>query len=308
MTNSTLNKAKANKKDEFYTLLEDVKRELIHYTRHFEDKVIYLNCDNPHYSNFWTYFYKNFSLLGIKKLIATYYSEESYKWEYNGKSVTKTKLKGDGDFKSPECIDILKDVDIVVTNPPFSLFRDFISLMVESGKSFIVWGNQNALGHTELFPLINNNEVWTGYIANKTCAFQVPLDYENGKIVEGKKYIQVPSITTFTNLDIEKEHVDIKLTKTYNEEDYPMYDNYDIIEVGRVNNIPKDYYGIMGVPITFIHKHNPEQFEILGSHRWEKDEDVIKSYKGSREECLKDKKTTINGKETYSRIFIRRKR
>lgn len=220
-----------------------------------------------------------------------------------------TKLKGDGDFRSEECLGLLKEADIVVTNPPFSLFREYIAILMEYDKKFVIWGNTNAITYKEFFPLIKGGKVWGGFHFNKTCVFQIPDSYEKydekltNEIGDGYKYCQVPSIATFTNLDIKKRHEDMILIRRYNSEDYPKYDNYDAIEVSKVKDIPYDYEGVMGVPITFMDKYNPDQFEILGATEsegkgfsnglWDEDSGVAQPL--------------INGKRRYKRLFIRNK-
>ena len=311
MRNKNLRKAKKEKNDEFYTQLTDIEKELVHYKEQFKDKIIFCNCDDPECSNFWKYFYLNFEHLGLKKLIATHYEEEksTYKLEYDGKEKVKTQLKQNGDFRSPEAVEILKETDIVVTNPPFSLFREYVTQLMEYEKQFIIMGNNNAITYKEIFPLLKNNEMWLGYHVNKTMEFMLSPDYDRWDRIDGKgnKYGKVPAITWFTNLDVKKRHEKLILYKTYTPEKYPKYDNYDAIEVNRVANIPVDYDGVMGVPITFLGKYNPEQFEILGSQRWAKSQELLDVYCGDKIPPESDKKTTINGKETYDRIFIKRK-
>ena len=314
--NSNLRNANKAKKDEFYTQLVDIELELKHYRKHFKDKVVFCNCDDPYESNFFKYFAMNFNFLGLKKLVATCYmgspvvgeqfeqlsifdilpSEENlpkrfpYKIEItevidiNGdgavdltdveyllrnKNNVLTLLDGDGDFRSPECIEILKKADIVVTNPPFSLFREYVAQLVEYDKKFLVIGNQNAITYKEIFPLIKDNKLWLGVSMNGSNRyFQVPDDYplteKTGKIVDGKKYAFVKSVVWFTNLETPKRREKIELYKKYTSEEYPKYDNYNAINIDKVSEIPEDYYGEMGVPVTFLHKYNPEQFEIIG--------------------------------------------
>ena len=259
--NANFHKAKSAKNDEFYTQLTDVEKELIHYTEHFRDKVIYCNCDEPQYSAFWKYFHLNFSALGLKKLISTHYdcTQPTYKMEYEGgndndiEAGVKTPLEGNGDFRNQECRDSLDGVDIVVTNPPFSLFREYVSILMEHNKDFLIIGNMNALHYVEIFPLIMSNKIWLGISAPKE------FDTPNGLT---KK---ISGLTRwFTNLDIDKHQEKLVLWKTYNTDEYPKFDNYDAINVDKVANIPADYDGVMGVPITFMDSYNPDQFEILG--------------------------------------------
>jgi len=315
MANETLDKAKKNKADEFYTQMPDIEAELRHYKEHFRGKVVLCNCDDPYESNFFKYFAMNFNHLGLKKLIATSYSDspvaygrlplfeiQSLKRKPNGEKpackieITEvpdvnadgavdladvetllksrknalTLLEGDGDFRSAECVELLKQADIVVTNPPFSLFREYVAQLVEYDKKFIILGNQNAITYKEIFKLIKANLLWLGVDNNGTKWFQVPLDYdiktESRKRIDsnGKKYFSFGSILWFTNLDIAKRHEVLTLYKRYTPEEYPTYDNYDAINVDKVAEIPYDYDGAMGVPITFLDKYNPDQFEILG--------------------------------------------
>lgn len=265
MANTNLNKAKKVKNDEFYTLYSDIAKELAHYQQHFKGKIVYCNCDNPEKSAFWRYFHINFSAMDLKKLIATYMGTPTYKMEYTGGNdvdVTvglMTPLKGDGDFRSQECLDILKESDIIVTNPPFSLFREYIAQLMEYGKKFIIIGSKNAITYKDFFPLLKDNKVWIGY--NNVNDFQQP----DGSF---KKF---GNIGWFTNLDIKKRHEKLVLWKTYTPEEYPKYDNYDVINVNKVAEIPIDYDGVIGVPITFLDNYCEEQFEILGianSARW----------------------------------------
>lgn len=285
--NDNLHKAKDAKNDEFYTRIEDVAEELRHYKKHFAGKVVFCNCDDPTWSAFWRYFHLNFAELGLKKLISTHYdrTEPTYKMEYEGgddnnvEVGVKTPLEDNGDFRNKECLDLLDECDIVVTNPPFSLFREYVGTLMERGIKFIIWGNNNAITYKEFFPLLKENRVWLGYTANKTCAFRVAEGYRfdeklTAQYNDGFKYGKVPAISVFTNLDIQKRHEKLILWQRYYDDDgnplpdveerYPRYDNYMAINVDRVANIPVDYEGVMGVPITFLDKYNPEQFEIVG--------------------------------------------
>lgn len=275
--NANLHKAKDAKNDEFYTQLTDVSKELMHYKQHFKDKIVLCNCDDPKWSNFWKYFHLNFSALGLKKLISTHYdkNEPTYKMEYTGgddndiEVGVKTPLEGNGDFRNQECLDLLDEADIVVTNPPFSLFREYVAQLMEYKKKFIVWSNTNAITYKEFFPLLKDGEVWAGYLFNSTCVFRVGDGYKYDEKItqqmnDGYHYGKVPSIATFTNLDIKKRHEEIILWKNYTPEEYPKYYNYDAINVDKVDLIPCDYDGAMGVPITFLNKYNPEQFDIIG--------------------------------------------
>jgi len=306
MANGDLNKANKNKKDEFYTQLSDIEKELGHYKEHFKDKVIFLNCDDPEESNFWKYFYLNFKFLGLKKLIATHFGngKPSYKLEKTNGDTKKTPLKQNGDFRSPECIEILKEADIVVTNPPFSLLREHIAQLIEHNKRFVIIGNINALSYKEVFKLIKENKIWLGYsIHSGDREFKVPDDYPlnaSGYRVDenGVKYIRVKGVRWFTNWDYKERHQDFLLYKTYkgNENEYPKYDNYDAINIDITKDIPNDYKGNMGVPITFMDKYNPEQFEIIGQMATTKVHGFNYGY------------PYINGKKKYARIIIRNKK
>lgn len=258
-TKATLDLAKYNKKDEFYTLYKDIEKELSYYTKHFKNKIVYCNCDNPKYSNFWKYFYNNFKRLHLKKLIATYYNPNGNvcAWEYEGndKTLSVTPLLGNGDFASDECIKYLKQADIVVTNPPFSKFREYIALLTKYHKKFIVWANQNAITYKQFFPLLMNHQVWVGGIAGKNMIFRVPKDYKHSqhltdKINDGHHYSKIPMITTFTNLTLDKQADNFKPVKHYNLEDNPNYDNYPAFEVARVNDLPVDNDIIAYIPLA----------------------------------------------------------
>ena len=303
--NSNLSKAKTAKNDEFYTQMTDVEKELKHYKEHFKDKTILCNCDDPVHSAFWKYFHLNFNHLGLKKLISTHYLAQQFKWdlnaekpyvmEYTGENDndvnvgTKTYLKGDGDFRSAECIEFLKESDIVVTNPPFSLFREFVAILMKYEKKFIIIGNKNAITYKEFFPLLRDNKVWIGY--NSVEKFIQP----DNKI---KKF---GNIGWFTNLDIKKKHEKLVLWKNYNPEEFPKYDNYDAINVDKTSDIPIDYKGVMGVPITFLNKYNPEQFEIIDARTITNIPQLI----NKQTMLIKDKDGCIDGIAKYARICIR---
>ena len=258
--NANLHKAKDAKNDEFYTQLTDVAKELMHYKEHFKDKIVLCNCDDPTWSAFWKYFHLNFAELGLKKLISTHYDKEeaTYKMEYTGgddndiEVGVKTPLEGNGDFRNKECLDLLDECDIVVTNEPFSLFREYVAILMEHKKKFLIIGNKNAITYKEFFPLLKDNEVWLG------CTNVKEFLQPDGSI---KKF---GNIGWFTNLDVAKRHEKLILWKKYTPEEYPTYNNYDAINVDKVSEIPCDYDGVMGVPITFLDKYNPEQFEIIG--------------------------------------------
>ena len=290
MANIDLNKAKAAKQDEFYTRIEDIELELKHYRHHFKGKVVLCNCDDPRCSNFFRYFTLNFEVLGLKKVIATCYKNQDvdlfsqHKCEkavyqiYEGDKNNNRKvddeeidvkpLKGDGDFRSKECVELLKEADIVVTNPPFSLFREYIAQLVQYNKKFLVIGNQNAIKYKEIFPLIQSNQIWLG-VRSGDMAFTVPNDSEPRATrfwidERGQKWRSLGNTCWFTNLEHDKRNATIALFRKYNPNDYPTYVNYDAIEVSKTADIPCDYDGVMGVPITFMDKYNPNQFEIVG--------------------------------------------
>ena len=341
MANKNLNAAKTAKKDEFYTQLTDIERELQHYWQHFQGKTVLCNCDDPYESNFFKYFALRFNQLGLKKLICTCYDgspitgtqlslfsldaegnekKTAYKVEItevgdmngdgavdltdveyliqNNKNVLSA-LKGNGDFRSQECIELLKEADIVVTNPPFSLFREYIAQLMEYDKKFLVIGNQNAITYKEIFPLLMTDKLWLG---NKSgdMAFKVPEDYEPRETrywqdETGQKWRSMGNICWYTNLDHNKRHEELDLVCRYSPEEYPTYDNYNAINVNKVDDIPNDYEGIMGVPITFLDKYNPDQFEIKGIDRYVEDNPRY----GHRFQ--------LNSKEVYARILIRNK-
>lgn len=319
--NQTLHIAKFAKKDEFYTQLSDIESELKHYERHFKNKAVFCNCDDPRNSNFFNYFAYNFEYLGLKKLITTCYknqetdlflqeeTEKAVYLEYNGdkngnkipdaEEIGIKPLKGDGDFRSIESISLLKQADIVVTNPPFSLFREYVAQLIEHNKKFLIIGNINAITYKEIFKLIKENKVWLGVnMGRGISGFIVPDHYElygteTNIDILGNRIISPNNCLWLTNLDTSKRHEDILLTKKYygNETEYPKFDNYDAINVNKTQDIPSDYAGVIGVPITFLHKYNPEQFEL------------IKFRKGNDEKDL-----SINGKCPYFRILIKNKK
>lgn len=316
-TNNLLHKAKSSKSDEFYTLLEDIERELAFYKRCFYGKTIYCNCDNPKESNFFKYFFQNFKQLGLKKLIASYYVPDTQDLfqqsdlshggyiECTLKDIGADDVRlpvrlfnGDGDFRSQECISLLQQADIVVTNPPFSLFREFISQIVRYNKQFLVIGNINAITYKEIFQLIQSNQVWLGvHLGRGISGFKVPEHYEmygteahiSGN---GDRIIAPNNCLWLTNLDVQTRHDFLKLTRVYrgNEDLYPKYDNFDGINVNRTQDIPMDYDGVIGVPITFLHKYNPSQFEIIQFRKGDDGKDLA-----------------ISGKCPYFRILIRNK-
>lgn len=291
-----LHAAKRAKKDEFYTQLPTIEKELYHYRHHFKDKIIFLNCDDPEYSNFWKYFSLNFDFFGLKRLISTHYNENepSYKiekYEENGRVLTVTSsLDGNGDFRSDECVEILKKSDIVVTNPPFSMFREYVSQLYEYDKKFIIMGNNNAITYKEIFPLIKENKMWLGNNSNFNCEFEVGEGYRYSREENGKKFGRVKSISWFTNLEIKKRHEELLLYREYDPKKYLKYINCDAINVDKVCDIPKDYDGLMGVPITFLGCYNPEQFEIVKFRKGDDGKDLM-----------------LEDKQPYFRILIRRR-
>lgn len=308
--NQKMQLAKMNEKDEFYTTMEDVVKELDHYSEQFEGKVIYCCCDTTN-SNFVKYFMENFERLKLKNFILSSFGDIGKFGIYNGSKLVEGELDGDGCFLGEDVSKFWEVSDIIITNPPFSLFRGFIDRLVEYGKEYIILGNMNAVTYKNVFPLFMENKLWFGYSSNITMKFQVPDEYDftnkkNGEIINGKKYLKVPSICWFTNLNVEKRNEYIPLETIYDETVYKKYDNYNAIEISKVKDIPKDYYGIMGVPISFLTRYNPDQFKILGSQRWSKSKELLDVYIGNVEPPENDKKTLIDGKETYDRIFIRR--
>lgn len=309
--NKNLHDSIRNKQDEFYTEIGMIENELKYYRDHFKGKTVLCNCDDPKESHFWRYFAINFEFLGLKKLIATHYDPEkpTYKIELtkditgdgkiNEADIVETEFTQNGDFRSPECIELLEEADIVVTNPPFSLFREYITQLYEYEKDFLIIGRMTAVTYKEILPLFMNGELWLGKNSGHFW-FRVPEYYEEKrtdfKIDEnGQKWRRMGNICWFTNLDYPERHEDMVLYKKYNPDDYPMYDNYDAIDVGQTKDIPYDYDGVMGVPTTFLAKWNPEQFEILGSSRY---------HDGNPNA---DDINFINGKGKFTRILIKRK-
>ena len=367
MARIDLTNAKRAKKDEFYTQLGDITKELKYYKPYFKDKVVFCNCDDPYESNFLKYFALNFNVFGLKKLIATCYdgspisgdelslkfdfAEETakkvaYKVEitevkdYNGDGAVNladvqyllqndknvlSLLKGNGDFRSHECVELLKEADIVVTNPPFSLFREYVAQLSIHQKQFLIIGNTNALACREVFKLFQQDKIRTGYTNfNVGMYFQVPDDWEKYHHLEnGKKMARVSTSCWFTNLPVSKHNEELILYKQYTPEEYPKYDNYNAINVDSYREIPCDYDGIMGVPVTFLDKYNPNQFEIIwrgGDIEWAENECAFYTPpKKEKAEYFKkqDKTWRIqnpylldkngNARVVYQRIFIRRK-
>lgn len=324
--NKNLHSAKKGKNDEFYTQLTDIEKELRHYKEHFKNKIVFCNCDDPRISNFFHYFSYNFENLGLKKLITTCYKNQNrdlfsdnqsekaiwleYTGDKNGDKVPNPEeigihlLNGDGDFRSEESIELLRQADIVVTNPPFSLFREYLAQLIEYDKKFLIIGNQNNFTYKEIFKLLKENKIWAGVDNGGTKWFNVPDHYDiqtetRIKIENGQKFFSMGSVYWFTNIDNRKRHEDLILYKTYagNEIEYPTYDNYDAINVNKVADIPVDYEGLMGVPITFINKYNPKQFEIIGIDRV-----LVEEATG------KVSRFRINNKEIYARVVIKNKK
>lgn len=332
MANNQLSQAKKGKKDEFYTQLEDIEAELKHYRGHFVGKTVLCNCDDPRMSNFFYYFVLHFHHLGLKKLITTCYknqdpnscskntSKQAVYLVYEGEDIGSPPnpniaglvhpLQGDGDFRSPECIKFLEEADIIVTNPPFSLFREYVAQLIEYEKKFIIIGNINAVTYKEIFPLIQTDQIWLGpSIHSGDREFEVPSSYPltaAGIRIDdqGRRYIRVKGVRWFTNLDFPQRHQALILHKKYSPEEYPHYDNYDAINVNKTADIPCDYDGVMGVPITYLDKHNPDQFEILDAN------DFIIGNRAPQKPhgLIKDKDGSVEGRIVYARILIRKRK
>lgn len=377
--NHDLHTANKAKKDEFYTQLTDIEKEMRYYRKHFKGKTVLCNCDDPFESNFFKYFVLNFNRLGLKKLIATCYAtspimgrqlslfdvvggDEDKKSKPYKAVVTKvydvtgdggvdmfdvaelfkshenelTELQGDGDFRSKECLALLDEADIVVTNPPFSLFREYVATLIEHEKHFIIIGNVNAITYKEFFPLIRDNRVWIGAsIHSGDRKFYVPDDYPLnaagcGIDEDGRRFIRVKGVRWYTNLDIKQRHEELILVKKYagHEDEYPTYDNYDAINVDKVKDIPYDCMGVMGVPITFLDKYNPDQFELVAFRKGTDGKDLAYTRERERESArisgfsldewetlnpsltllpgvIKNAEGAIDGRRTYARILIR---
>lgn len=346
--NNLLNQAKKQKKDEFYTQLTDIEKELRHYKEHFKNKTVLCNCDDPRVSNFFKYFVLNFKALGLKKLIATCYKNQDADLfsmnecetavylsidadqldkiiEQNDGYLTidcfpeieALPLKSDGDFRSPECVELLKEADIVCTNPPFSLFREYVAQLIKFDKKFLIIGHQNAITYKEIFPLIKNNQIWLGFgFAGGATHFI--SRYEDTATAGDHKdgMIRVSGVVWFTNLDFKKRHEELPLYKKYTPEEYPKYDNYAAIEVSKTKEIPEDYNGVMGVPITFLDKYCPEQFEILGATEsegkgfsnglWDPNSKVAQPMRGGGANSINESlsELRIPGHKKYDRPYI----
>lgn len=312
--------ARLAKNDEFYTQMSTIEKEVVHYKEHFKNKVVYCNCDDFRESNFFDYFVNNFEILGLKKLIASCYKSrevtlfdtknknKAFWVEYLGKQVNNSLLgaesinvnyfEGDGDFRSGECVELLNQADIVVTNPPFSLFREYIAQLIEYDKKFLVLGNLNAISTKDIFPLIKNDKMWAGHSFNKFVKFRTPSHYNSNMRTEDENYVKVPAICWYTNINYSGRFKCLVLDKKYmgNEEKYPKFDNFDAINVDFVKDIPTDFKGKMGVPITFIGNYNPKHFKIIGLDRYVAPKGVLS---GGR--------FTVNGKSKYARILIQNK-
>lgn len=310
--NTSLCVASLTKQDEFYTRYEDIENELENYKNHFFNKIVLCNCDDPHESNFCAYFVRNFQRLGLKRFICTSYHENGVGAlldisDVSVKNKVKT-LSGNGDFRSAECIEYLRAADIVVTNPPFSLFREYVSLLIEHGKKFVIVGNKNAITYRDIFPLIKSNRMWLGVgFSGGNAYFKIPPHktraWADGVYNSSDEMVKFRNVGWFTNLEHFKRSEKLSLYKSYyeNEEAYLHYDNYDAVNVDRVADIPFDYTGVMGVPITYLDKHNPDEFEIIGLAAGN-----IRGLEGI--ELLSAKPGPyINGKLRYGRIFIRKK-
>lgn len=320
MSNKNLKQAKAAKKDEFYTQLSDIEQELYNYRDFFKGKTVLCNCDDPRVSNFFVYFSTYFGVLGLKRLITTCYksqnpdlfsqndSEKAIWLDYNGEKndgrvptaeqIGIKQLQSDGDFRSKECIELLKQSDVVVTNPPFSLFREYVAQLMEYDKKFVIIGHQNAITYKEIFKLIKENKMWLGYGFKGGAGYFINKCYTDYATASEHKdgMIRVSGVNWFTNIDIKKQHEPLLLVDTYTADKYPKYDNYDAINIDKTSDIPCDYDGVMGVPITFLDKYCPEQFEILGDSRYHDNQDFA------------DDINIINGKMLYRRILIRLKK
>jgi len=350
--NAALNHAFIVKKDEFYTQYDDIAREMVNYKDKLKGKTIFCNCDDPFESAFFRYFVVNFEKLDLRGLISTCYAKSSlsgieYPLECVGRAykavITELPnddilrpdgsldleslfnmngnkleyLEGDGDFRSEECEKLLNEVDIVTTNPPFSLFREYINQLVRHEKDFIILGNMNAVTYKEVFPLFRNNKVWYGKsIRSGDRKFYVPDDYplnatNCGIDEKGRKFINVKGVRWFTNLDFNERHENLVLKNKFISDEYPYYENYNAIEVSRTQSIPYDYDGVMGVPITFLDKYSPNQFEILmlanGNARTNTDLETLSLIGYCHHSEDRGGVGIINGRRVYVRVMIRRK-
>jgi len=350
--NAKLNHAFIVKKDEFYTQYEDVEKEMLYHRKLLKGKSILCNCDDPFESAFFHFFAVNFNELELASLTSTCYAESSlagkeypleggagaYKAVVTGapdETIVRPDgsldleslismpgnylehLAGDGDFRTDECIALLREADIVITNPPFSLFREYINLLESHKKDFIVLGNMNATTTKEIFPLFRDNKVWYGEsIRSGDRKFFVPDNYPLnatgcGIDKNGRRFIRVTGVRWFTNLKTSRSHTSLELNRLYNKDEYPFYENYNAIEVGRTQNIPMDYEGVMGVPITFLDKYSPDQFEIImlanGNARTSVSSKILSEVNYRIHPEDKGGVGMINGRRAYARILIRRK-
>ena len=308
-----MTQAKTNKADEFYTTYEDIEKEMIFYKNQFKNKIIYCNCDDYSKSNFVKFFLNNFNELELKKLIATSYNPDGkgMYYSYNGKETILGKTIGNGDFRSEDCLELLRKSDIIVTNPPFSLFREYIELLISYNKQIIILGNVNGVTCKQVWPYFQEQKLWFGpSISSGDRKFYVPDEYPLepagcGIDENGRRYIKVKGVRWFTNMKSDLDKPFLELTQKYNPDIYPQYDNYNAIEVSKTKDIPMDYDGVMGVPITFLDKHCPEQFEILGiTSSFDKNEKVEKL----RTHPKHRNRSMINGKRLYARILIKHRR
>lgn len=318
--NKRFHEAKKAKKDEFYTQLVDIEKEMRYYRDHFRGKTVLCNCDDPRVSNFFHYFSYNFEQLGLKKLITTCYKNQErdlfsqnnseraiwleYTGDHNGNRIPDPEeiginyFKGDGDFRSQECIELLKQADIVVTNPPFSLFREYVAQLMEYGKEFLIIGNTGVVTYEDIFPYIKNDKMWVGVTNyNVGMMFMIPDSYETYHHIDenGRKIGRVSTSCWWTNIENKRRNEELIMYKTYNEQEYPKFDTYDAINIDNYTNIPSDYYGVMGVPMTFLGHYNPSQFEIIGK------------LNHNRPSSFDYGKSIVNGKEIYARLLIRRR-
>ena len=318
MKNSNLAAAKRAKNDEFYTCREDIEAELAHYADSFRGKTVYCNCDDPDVSEFWKFFQRDFTAWGLRRLIATHYEPDAANYScmiemnpgdaWDGTPVRKP-IQSNGDFRSAACTELLQQADIIVTNPPFSLFREYMALLIRYQKMFLVMGNKNAFTYREIFPLVRDNQIWPGVTSiNGGRRMIVPPYVASDKArldTQGRRVLNIAGVCWFTNMDHWKRHVSLKLTRVYHghEQEYLSYDNYAAIEVGRVQDIPGDYDGVMGVPITFLDKYCPEQFEIIGAT-----ESEGRGFSaGLWDETSGVSQPLIHGQRRYKRLFIKRK-
>ena len=312
--------AKININDEYYTRYEDIEKELAHYKDYFNNKIVYCNCDDYRWSEFKNYFYNNFNNLKLKKLICTCFHnlnfnlfdevehKVSYKYEYDGINETITELQGDGDCRSLECKDVLKECDIVATNPPFSIFREYIKMLYDYDKKFIIIGLNIAYTYKSIFPLYYQNKLFIGWN-------HIKLFYDKQKGKANRKCLAY----WYTNFEINKEVPFIELTKKYNPIDYPKYDNFDAINVNSYKDIPCDYYDLMGVPINTVEKLNKKQFELIGElGAWQYTEKEKGLYTGTpvkmtafdiwkyKELYRHNKGCILKGNHLFNRLLIKR--